>query len=67
MPAPQPDGSRGARPIDSQEAAGWLRLILFGNSSPLKDRKVASHSLKATLLSYAAKRGLDISLRTQLG
>ena len=67
MPAPQPDGSPGARQIDSQEAAGWLRLILFGNSSPLKDSKVASHSLKATLLSYAAKRGLDISLRMQLG
>ena len=67
MPAPQPDGSPGARPLDSQEAAGWLRLILFGDSSPMKDRKVASHSLKATLLSYAAKRGLDISLRLQLG
>ena len=67
MPAPQPDGSPGCRPIDSQEGAGWLRLILFGDSSPLKDRKVASHSPKATLLSYAAKRGLDISLRMQLG
>ena len=67
MPAPQPDGSPGARPLDSQEAAGWLRLILFGDPSPLKDRKVASHSLKATLLSYAAKRGVDITLRLQLG
>ena len=67
MPAPQPDGSTGARPLDSQEAAGWLRLILYGDPSPLKDRKVASHSLKATLLSYAAKRGVDITLRLQLG
>ena len=67
MPAPQPDGSPGDRPLDSQEAAGWLRLILCGDPSPLKDRKVASHSLKATLLSYAAKRGVNIALRLQLG
>ena len=62
-----PDGSPGVRPLDSQEAAGWLRLILFGNASPLADRKAARDSLKTTLLSYAAKRGLDISLRLQLG
>ena len=67
MPAPQPDGLPGARPLDSQEAAGWLRLILFGDASPLTGRKVASHSLKTTILSYAAKRGLDMNLRLQLG
>ena len=67
MPAPQPDGQPGARPLDSQEAAGWLRLILFGDAVPVEGRKVASHSLKTTTLSYAAKRGLDINLRLQLG
>ncbi len=67
MPAPQPDGSPDCRPLNSQEAAGRLRLVLFGNASPLPDRKVASHSLKATTLSYAAKRGMDINLRMQLG
>ena len=67
MPAPQMDGSPGSRPLDSQEAAAWLRMILFGVSTPLPDRKVASHSLKATTLSFAAKRGLDISVRMQLG
>ena len=67
MPAPQPDGSPGCRPLESQEAAGWLRLILSGNASPVSDRKVASHSLKATTLSYAAKRGMDINLRMELG
>ena len=34
---------------------------------PVEGRKVASHSLKTTTLSYAAKRGLDINLRLQLG
>ena len=67
MPAPQADGSPGVRPLDSQEAAAWLRMILFGSSDVLSNRKVASHSLKATILSYAAKRGLDIPLRLQLG
>ena len=66
MPAPQPDGQPGSRPLDSQEAAGWLRLILFGDALPVEGRKVASHSLKTTTLSYAAKRGLDINLRLQL-
>ena len=41
MPAPQMDGSPGNRPLDSQEAASWLRMILFGISTPLPDRKVA--------------------------
>ena len=30
-------------------------------------RRVASHSLKSTFLSYAAKRGIGISERLQLG
>ena len=67
MPAPLPDGQPSSRPSDSQEAAGWLRLILFGEGAPVEGRKVASHSLKTTTLSFAAKRGLDINLRMQLG
>ena len=67
MPAPLPDGQPSSRPLDSQEAAGWLRLILFGDGAPVEGRKVASHSLKTTTLSFAAKRGLDINLRMQLG
>ena len=67
MPAPQSDGCPGKRPLDSQEAAAWLRLLLFGSSDVLQSRKVASHSLKTTTLSYAAKRGMDINIRLQLG
>ena len=59
MPAPQPDATAGERPLDSQEAAAWLRLLLHGDSKVNPDRKVSSHSLKTTMLSYAARRGLS--------
>ena len=67
MPAPQPDGTAGQRPLETTEAAAWLRLLLHGDSSLQKDRRVSSHSMKVTILSYAAKRGMDIHLRMQLG
>ena len=67
MPAPQPDGTAGQRPLETTEAAAWLRLILHGDSNLQKDRRVSSHSMKVTVLSYAAKRGMDIHLRMQLG
>lgn len=67
MPAPLPDGTAGKRPLETTEAAAWLRLILHGDSNLQKDRRVSSHSMKVTILSYAAKRGMDIHLRMQLG
>ena len=33
----------------------------------MKDRRVSSHSMKATVLSYAAKRGISVPDRLQLG
>ena len=67
MPAPQPDGTAGMRPLETTEAAAWLRLLLQGSSDLQVDRRLSSHSMKVTMLSYAAKRGLDIHLRMQLG
>ena len=67
MPAPQPDGTAGKRPLETTEAAAWLRLLLQGSSDLQVDRRLSSHSMKVTMLSYAAKRGLDIHLRMQLG
>ena len=67
MPAPQLDASAGERPLDSQEAAAWLRLLLHGDSNVNPARKVSSHSLKTTMLSYAARRGLGMEIRLQLG
>ena len=67
MPAPQLDATAGERPLDSQEAAAWLRLLLHGDSNVNPERKVSSHSLKTTMLSFAARRGLGMDIRLQLG
>ena len=67
MPAPQLDATAGERPLERQEAAAWLRLLLHGDSTVNPERKVSSHSLKRTMLSYAARRGLDMDIRLQLG
>ena len=67
MPAPLENGSPGKRPLDSQEAGRWLRGLLEISDSSLPVRKVSSHSLKSTLLSYLAKRGIDMSDRLLLG
>ncbi len=67
LPAPQPDATAGERPLDSQEAAAWLGLLLHGDSNVNPDRKVSNHSLKTTMLSYAARRGLSMDIRLQLG
>ena len=53
--------------MDSQEAAAWLRLLLHGDSNVNPEKKVSSHSLKTTMLSYAARRGLGMDIRLQLG
>ena len=67
MPAPKEDGEASARPLESRECCMWLRKILLGKLEPQHDRKLSSHSLKATVLSWAAKRGLSMDLRLQLG
>jgi hypothetical protein len=57
-------GSFGARPLSTPEAAEWLRLLLRGT----KDcEQFKAHSLKTTLLVWAAKAGLDKEVRAVLG
>ena len=65
MPAPGLQGQPTCRPLETQECAAWLRKIV-GNQDD-KSRRVSSHSLKSTFLSYAAKRGIGIPERLQLG
>lgn len=69
MPAPGQDGEATQRPLESGECGKWLRRLLgaeeaTGSSS---DRRVSSHSLKCTMLSFAAKRGLSVPDRLMLG
>ena len=69
MPAPNQHGEVTERPLESGECGKWLRRLLnidtaFGPSS---ERRVSSHSLKCTMLSFAAKRGLPVPDRLLLG
>ena len=67
MPAPTENGAPGKRALDSQEAGRWLRALLGLDESSLQGRKVSSHSLKSTMLSFLAKRGVDMPDRLLLG
>ena len=56
-PAPDPNARPTIRGIDSEEATAWLRLLLKGRQAA--DQEPSSKSFKATVLSWAAKRGVD--------
>ena len=66
MPAPGLQGQATSRPLETQECAAWLRKLVGSPDDPA-GRRISSHSLKSTFLSYAAKRGIGISERLQLG
>ena len=64
LPAPKTTGQFCARPLTTGEAANWLRALLEGT----KDAQLfRSHSLKASLLIWAAKAGFDKETRAVLG
>ena len=65
--APDKQGEPTIRSLDTAEVGRWLRSILFDDPKPLQDRRVSSHSLKATCLSFAAKFGAGMDDRLQLG
>ena len=64
MPAPDSEGRPLVRAIESDEAGCWLRLLI-GEEKTRHDstRQISSHSMKATMLSYAAKRGYSHQTR----
>ena len=68
MPAPGDDGRPLKRAVESDEAGCWLRLIL-GAKPKRSDssRKLSTHSLKSTMLSFAAKRGYAHQDRLSMG
>eukprot|EP00435_Cladocopium_sp_Y103_P051567 s3063_g16.t1 len=67
MPAPNADAQPTKRPLTTSEAGNWIRLLLERMGHNLDGRRITSHSCKSTTLSYAAKYGLDISVRELLG
>ena len=66
MPAPMAHGGWSCHPLSSFEASVWLREILQPwTQGPV--RNLATHSAKATLLSWLAKANVEISLRQLAG
>ncbi|OLP74555.1 hypothetical protein AK812_SmicGene45867 [Symbiodinium microadriaticum] len=63
MPAPNKQGLPTVRALSSAEAGAWLRELLPERGS----LRTTSHSLKSTLLSFAAKRGIAHLDRLALG
>lgn len=66
MSAPGEDGKPTVRPLGTSEAGAWLK-ILIERQSPGFDVHYTSHSLRATCLSYCAKRGTEFLDRLALG
>ena len=67
MPAPDQFGNPCSRPLESCEAGAWLRKLLRGTREVDQNERISSHSCKATILSFAAKRGVAVPDRLQLG
>ena len=67
MPAPDMAGEPTRRPLTTREVPGWIRLLLQHCDLEAGDRRVSSHSGKATMLSYLAKYGADLAVREILG
>ena len=65
LPAPLVDGGWMDRSVTSEELSAWLRSLLERGGFDVSS--IASHSLKHTTLSWAAKWGMDKYIRTLLG
>ena len=65
MPVPSVQSAPTMRPLSASETGRWLRKILFGEKERLPGRRVPAHSMKATMLSLAAKFGLDAETKLQ--
>ena len=63
MPAPNKQGLPTVRALSSSEAGAWLRELLPSREG----LRTTSHSLKSSLLSFAAKRGISHLDRLALG
>ena len=59
LPAPSESGSWSNIPLTATSAGAWLRALLEGSDGPQAD-KLGTHSLKATVLSWCSKYGVDV-------
>eukprot|EP00435_Cladocopium_sp_Y103_P028840 s2040_g7.t1 len=66
MPAPVQGGGWSEHPLSSSEASIWMRELLQPwSSSPVKE--LATHSAKATVLSWMSKSNVELTLRRLAG
>ena len=66
MPAPVAGGEWSKVPLTSSEASVWLRELL-SPWAPVNLSNIATHSAKATILSWMSKSNVCISLRRLAG
>ena len=68
MPAISRSGVFGKARLKTHEAVVWLRELLKKVGTPAADNQlIGTHSAKCTVLSWAAKAGLALAVRKQLG
>ena len=67
LPEVQKDGSWSDSPLSNSDATRWLNSLLLMGGASLQIDSPATHSLKSTPLSWAAKFGIGISDRELLG
>ena len=67
MPAPDDQGLPTVRPVSTSEAKDWMHMILRKQGHNMANFRISSHSLKATFLSFLAKRGCLFEDRLALG
>ena len=68
LPQVLSNGSFGTEAMTASEGTIWIKDLLQSYGSRIDpSRKITSHSLKATILSWAAKRPLRKSVRRALG
>ena len=67
MPAPDAAGLATVRPVSTEEAGRWLRMLLKDGSFELESLKITSHTMKCAFLSFLAKRGISLEDRRILG
>ena len=68
LPNPVNGGGWSKTPLSVSAAGDWLRALLeVGNDPPCDGVRIATHSCKTTLLSMAARYGIDRGSRRLLG
>ena len=67
LPNPAAGGGWSKVPLKVDRGGAWLRALLPGSSEAASDVRIATHSCKATALSWLAKRGIAAGPRRTLG